>query len=177
MALIGRATECDVQIEDSSVSNRHAELRWEGDKWTVRDLNSTNGTRVGVSRIAAPHPIANNTQILAGEANLLFVHDGPETDVAHDADSALAALRRESVLTRSQVRQAQQEFAAGRRQLGEILVASGWVSPGQWVEALSEAMAPTGPPDRTSTVPWLRPALLAVMLAALLVVLGLVLFA
>ncbi|MHC5212833.1 MAG: FHA domain-containing protein, partial [Planctomycetota bacterium] len=175
MALIGRAPECDVRIDDSSVSNRHAELRWEGGRWTLRDLNSTNGTRVGVRKISAPHPIANNTQILAGEANLLFVHDGPEPDVTPDADGVLAALRRESVLSRTQVRQAQQELAAGRRQLGEILVASGWVSPGQWVEALSEADSPDDAPGRANGVRWLRPALLVLALAGLLVVLWLVL--
>jgi pSer/pThr/pTyr-binding forkhead associated (FHA) protein len=168
LALIGRAEECDVRIEDTSVSLRHAELRWEGAHWSLRDLNSTNGTRVGVLKITAPRPIANNTQILVGEADLLFVHDGIETGSVLDADCAFAALRRDNVLTRSQIRQAEGELASGRRQLGEILVAAGWVSPGQWVEALFEAEAPACEPGDSERVPWLRPALLVVALAAVL---------
>jgi len=176
MALIGRADECDVCIEDTSVSNRHAELRWDSGHWSVRDLNSTNGTRVGMAKITTPHPISNNTQILVGEANMLFVHDGPEPEEAPDADFALAALRRESALTRSQARQAHHEFAAGRRQMGEILVASGWVSPGQWVEALTDAAAkPVHAPAQPSGPPRLRAVLLAVALGALLGILWLVL--
>jgi len=150
VALIGRADECDVQLRNSSVSSRHAELRWDGQQWTLRDLNSTNGTRVGVHKITAPRPIGNNTQILVGDADLLFVHDGQEPDAATDAVGALAALRRERVLSRSRAREAERELQQGHRQLGEILVAAGWVSPGQWVEALTEAAAPADAPESRS---------------------------
>lgn len=43
---IGRAAENIVQIDDVSVSGRHAELRLIGDDYHLRDLGSTNGTRV-----------------------------------------------------------------------------------------------------------------------------------
>lgn len=43
---IGRAPENLIQIEDPSISSQHAELRLSGDDWLVRDLQSTNGTRV-----------------------------------------------------------------------------------------------------------------------------------
>jgi hypothetical protein len=44
--LVGRGPDMDVTVWDRSVSRRHAELDWRDDVWTVRDLESTNGTRV-----------------------------------------------------------------------------------------------------------------------------------
>jgi Protein of unknown function (DUF3662)/Inner membrane component of T3SS, cytoplasmic domain len=42
-AVIGRLPDCDVTLDDPSVSRRHARLRREGSRWTVEDLGSTNG--------------------------------------------------------------------------------------------------------------------------------------
>jgi hypothetical protein len=44
--LAGRGPDMDVPIWDRSVSRRHAEIDWRDDVWSVRDLESTNGTRV-----------------------------------------------------------------------------------------------------------------------------------
>ncbi len=44
--IIGRQPDCQVIINDTNVSRRHAELRVEGDHITVRDLGSLNGTKV-----------------------------------------------------------------------------------------------------------------------------------
>lgn len=33
-----------LQIKDPNVSERHAQIAWEGDCWTIRDLGSSNGT-------------------------------------------------------------------------------------------------------------------------------------
>jgi pSer/pThr/pTyr-binding forkhead associated (FHA) protein len=41
--VIGRLPDCDVTLDDPSVSRRHARLRREGSRWTVEDLGSTNG--------------------------------------------------------------------------------------------------------------------------------------
>jgi hypothetical protein len=85
-----------------------------------------------------------------------------------DAACALAALRRDRVLTRSQVRQVEGQLSAGRKQLGEILVAAGWVSPGQWVEALTEAAAPACKPEGSARRPrWVPVPLVIAMLATL----------
>jgi pSer/pThr/pTyr-binding forkhead associated (FHA) protein len=43
---VGRAPDNLIHIDDPSVSSRHAELRQSGDDWYVRDVGSTNGTRV-----------------------------------------------------------------------------------------------------------------------------------
>ncbi len=41
---IGRLDEFEVALKDSSISRRHAEIEFTGEKWVVRDLGSTNGT-------------------------------------------------------------------------------------------------------------------------------------
>lgn len=44
--LIGRAMDNDVVLEEPRVSRYHAEIRLRGDRFCLRDLKSTNGTRV-----------------------------------------------------------------------------------------------------------------------------------
>ena len=44
--VLGRSPDCDVVIDSPSVSRRHAELYWEGNLLSVRDLGSANGTYV-----------------------------------------------------------------------------------------------------------------------------------
>lgn len=54
-AVIGRHSECDILIDDPTISARHAQLVKGGDGYTVEDLNSTNGVRINgelVSRAA-----------------------------------------------------------------------------------------------------------------------------
>jgi hypothetical protein len=43
---LGRADDNDVVLDHESVSRHHAEIRRDGDRITIRDLGSTNGTRV-----------------------------------------------------------------------------------------------------------------------------------
>ena len=44
--IIGRAPECDIELADATVSRRHAEVVRDGDAWFIRDLGSSNGTKV-----------------------------------------------------------------------------------------------------------------------------------
>jgi pSer/pThr/pTyr-binding forkhead associated (FHA) protein len=165
---LGRAGRSEVHIEDPSVSARHAELRWDGSQWLLRDLASTNGTRVGLHKVTRAQPIASDEHIIVGAVDVLFVEDRtPEPD----PEAALAALLADGRLSRAQARQAQQEQAAGKGRLGEILVRNGWLSPGQWSEAASDSTV-TQRAAGGRRLWWLVGALL---LLALLVVLALAL--
>ena len=42
--MVGRSTEADITISAKSVSSRHARITFDGDRFAVEDLNSTNGT-------------------------------------------------------------------------------------------------------------------------------------
>ncbi|MEA2459262.1 MAG: hypothetical protein QOC95_2234 [Thermoleophilaceae bacterium] len=49
---VGRSQDCDVVVGEETVSRFHAELRHGADDdWTVRDLDSTNGTWLNGSRV------------------------------------------------------------------------------------------------------------------------------
>jgi FHA domain-containing protein/uncharacterized protein DUF1707 len=48
---VGRSGLCDVVVGESTVSRFHAELRHGDGAWTVRDLNSTNGTWLNGMRV------------------------------------------------------------------------------------------------------------------------------
>jgi len=49
---VGRIDGNEVQVVHGSISSRHAELVLEGVEYRVRDLESTNGTRVNDEKIA-----------------------------------------------------------------------------------------------------------------------------
>ena len=51
--VIGRLSECDIVVNDSNVSRRHAEIWRTTEGIAVRDLNSTNGTFVNGHKITA----------------------------------------------------------------------------------------------------------------------------
>lgn len=48
---VGRLADNSLQIDDASVSSRHAEIYLEGDKYHLHDLGSTNGTFVNGEQI------------------------------------------------------------------------------------------------------------------------------
>jgi hypothetical protein len=49
--VIGRSRDCDIQLNDSNASRRHAELRQEGASYWIVDLGSTNGLEVNGKRV------------------------------------------------------------------------------------------------------------------------------
>src|SRR6516162_4587125 len=50
-ALVGRTPDCQLIIDDLSVSRKHAEIVRHNDQVTLNDLESTNGTYVNMKRI------------------------------------------------------------------------------------------------------------------------------
>jgi diguanylate cyclase (GGDEF)-like protein len=44
--VLGRGSDCDIQVDRDSVSRRHARVFRSGDQWIVEDLGSTNGSYV-----------------------------------------------------------------------------------------------------------------------------------
>jgi hypothetical protein len=50
---IGRLAECDIVVNDSNVSRRHAEIWRTSEGVAIRDLQSTNGTLVNGHKISA----------------------------------------------------------------------------------------------------------------------------
>ena len=62
---IGREPGCEVEVADSHVSRRHAEVSLVGGEWLIRDLQSSNGLLVE-GRRADRAPIGNGLEITLG---------------------------------------------------------------------------------------------------------------
>ncbi len=50
--LVGRRESCDIVLRFPNVSGTHCELSIADGRWTVKDLNSSNGTKVNGTRIS-----------------------------------------------------------------------------------------------------------------------------
>ncbi|MHB8532181.1 MAG: FhaA domain-containing protein [Solirubrobacteraceae bacterium] len=69
---VGRSRNCDVVLEDTGVSRRHAELRPGPEGWMIEDLGSTNGVLVNGIQIAGPHPVDSGDRIELGSTVAIF---------------------------------------------------------------------------------------------------------
>lgn len=72
---IGREAGTQVQLHDTEVSRRHAEVRFTGGQYVLADLRSSNGTFVNGSRIEQ-HVLTSGDQVQIGRTILLFT--GPD---------------------------------------------------------------------------------------------------
>ncbi len=70
--VIGRSRECDIVLDDSNVSRRHAELRPALDGWEIVDLGSTNGVTLNGRRIALSELLRPGDRIGLGATTLHF---------------------------------------------------------------------------------------------------------
>lgn len=43
---VGRTRASKLHIKDSAVSERHAEVAWDGRSWVLKDVGSSNGTKL-----------------------------------------------------------------------------------------------------------------------------------
>lgn len=68
---VGRLADNGVQVEHPSVSGHHAIFRLDGQDYFVRDLESTNGTRINGERIAQ-QKLRRNDILRLGNIELLY---------------------------------------------------------------------------------------------------------
>jgi pSer/pThr/pTyr-binding forkhead associated (FHA) protein len=74
--VLGRSRDCDIQLADTNVSRRHAELRQEGASYWIVDLGSTNGTEVNGKRVKRAKLQAGDT-ITLGSTEITFNRETP----------------------------------------------------------------------------------------------------
>jgi hypothetical protein len=65
---VGRAPSCDCVLPEECVSRRHAELRRDGGRWFLRDLGSSNGTRVNGMRVVEDTEVRPGDRLSLGGA-------------------------------------------------------------------------------------------------------------
>lgn len=79
---IGRSSECDVVLNDTRASRHHADIRWDGQQWTVVDQNSTNGTYVNGLRVHRPYDLHLSDRVTIGETTMVLRQASPDRAVA-----------------------------------------------------------------------------------------------
>src|SRR5687768_1510021 len=73
---IGRGQSCDLCLYSTMLSREHARVRWENGRPVLFDLESLNGTFVGLDRIAR-HTLRDGDVIRLGDITVVFqVSDG-----------------------------------------------------------------------------------------------------
>ncbi len=71
---VGRDATAGLQIHDSSLSRQHFDIIWDGKLAGLRDLGSTNGTRLEGQPVVANKVVglANESVIVAGRSQFVF---------------------------------------------------------------------------------------------------------
>ncbi len=69
--VIGRGTDADITIADAGSSRRHVEILWDGERAMMRDLGSTNGTKVNGEKVREA-PLPTDTTLTIGRTDLVF---------------------------------------------------------------------------------------------------------
>ncbi len=73
--LVGRMPDCEIVIDDPSVSKNHARLTWDqgSQRATLEDLKSSNGTTVNGISVRAPKVLQDTDEISFGDAQFCFL--------------------------------------------------------------------------------------------------------
>jgi FHA domain-containing protein len=71
-ATIGRSRDCDIVLDDSGASRRHAELSPRAEGWELRDLDSTNGVRVNGRAVSGLQPLRQGDRVEIGSTEIVF---------------------------------------------------------------------------------------------------------
>ncbi len=72
---IGRAPTSQIVIKDERCSRAHAEVFMTEGEWTLRDLDSRNGTWIGERRVTGDNILSSGDVIVIAHAQLAFVHN------------------------------------------------------------------------------------------------------
>ena len=72
---IGRASTNEIVVKDERCSRGHAEVFFTDGEWTLRDLDSRNGTFVGDVQVRSDHVLTPGEVVRIAHFQLAFVHD------------------------------------------------------------------------------------------------------
>ena len=98
--LIGRGKDCEIQIAERRLSRRHCQVRTEGGRVILEDLDSQNGTFVNRRRIPSRRELEHGDILNFAEYSILYLanaedYDGPDRDDLRSAPLADSAIQRE----------------------------------------------------------------------------------
>jgi pSer/pThr/pTyr-binding forkhead associated (FHA) protein len=68
---VGRATDCEIVVDNLGVSRHHCSLVRDGNGWAVVDKGSNNGTFVGGQRVTR-HTLRDKDRVVMGKHSLVY---------------------------------------------------------------------------------------------------------
>lgn len=77
--LIGRDANCQIQLPDTNVSRRHAQIVRQADGYYASDLESNNGSTVNGEELKTPRRLRNGDVVRLGQVDMRFVALLPPT--------------------------------------------------------------------------------------------------
>jgi phosphoserine phosphatase RsbU/P len=78
---IGRRSTADLHLRPVDVSREHAEIAWDGDRYVLRDVGSSQGTYVNGRRILK-HSLADGDRIRLGQNDVEIVFEEKTTSIS-----------------------------------------------------------------------------------------------
>lgn len=157
--VIGRDPECEVVLDDSLVSRRHAEIERRSDGVTyVTDLGSTNGTLVGGRRISASQAVTDRDTVQIGSSRLRLAEAiGNETRVAGGTVVAQPVQPGPATMERQVLRRSV-ESASKRANVAVAALALVVVAVLGAAALIGTGVVSLGPPSETELIAAARPS-------------------
>jgi predicted component of type VI protein secretion system len=94
--IIGRDSSSGVAINDAEVSRKHSRLTFQGGKYVIEDLGSTNGTFVNGQRLVSSVVLKSGDVVSLGEQIVLMYEslsvDAGATMISHKAPAVRTAV-------------------------------------------------------------------------------------
>ena len=87
---IGRDSSNEITVNDAEISRRHSRLSFQGGKYVLEDMGSTNGTFVNGQRLTGPRVLKSGEVVSLGE-QIVFVYEAVMSDPGATVISSRAA--------------------------------------------------------------------------------------
>jgi pSer/pThr/pTyr-binding forkhead associated (FHA) protein len=87
--IIGRADDCDITIDNLAVSRHHAIIEKNEDSYTIKDLDSNNGTFVNGHRVGTATTLNFGDEIGVGKHVLVFDSHSKKSRISAAAGSGV----------------------------------------------------------------------------------------
>jgi pSer/pThr/pTyr-binding forkhead associated (FHA) protein len=94
---IGRGIECDLPINEVSISRRHAQILRQANGYYVQDLASRNGTTVNGEPLGAPRLLKLGDNICVGSVSIQYMEYEEPTEIHAPLPSTISGLSSHSM--------------------------------------------------------------------------------
>lgn len=82
--LLGRGSDCQIQLPRTRVSRQHAAIRYNGENFEIENL-STNGTRLNAAMVEGPTPLTAGARLYIADYTIIYQPDDvPSEDLEED---------------------------------------------------------------------------------------------